>query len=847
MGNPFDQFDQKGGNPFDQFDNAPSAADPLGITQKEQPNVWADMGLSGLSGVARGALSGILTAALTPGDVPIFSEEQSRGMYDAGNQMMNDNLYAPKTMPGKFAETAGTLVPFAAMPSAAVRNAPTALRAAVDYGSELLGNVVAPAVVSEGAGQTVQAIGGGPDYEMAARILGLVGGNLGVAGARTRVAPEDVLRRAAGDVSPEEWQRAIDLQNNTTGVKLTAPEALAQATGGASGLPSTLRVVEGSIDGQAKLGPFFAQRPEQLKTATNNWLDTIAPQSDAPSTLGPRVAQAADAALKAGPEGQALQDAIFGAGPRLTDMQAGEILQPALKGVYDRREGMRNALADQGYEAARQSPPTVDVAGLPALSTTTNPAYTSIEARTMGSPEHVMVPRDVPAKTEMPSLTSRTGPEKIQVDARPVVQFIDNAIATAKGSVKDALSRVRDHLHDHGGVDTSVAGADNVRGRVQQEITVAKTAGDKGLEEALIATRDQLDAALQTVPGYKSAVDTFKAASAPLEPFNSPGMGKAIARDQFDTKFTTAPEDVPGALRTPSDAKAFGSVAPPDARVAMENSLATHLMDKATNADGTVNADVLARAMRDSADLLAQFPAVADRLNTVVSASGKAAAARVGPLADVAAAKDTTTAGNALLGPRAHVGSENEIHDALTRLAMQDPEATKGLVRQNFADRFNHAATETQVGDGSRAGAKFHQDLTGNPQRKATLDAALAAIGAPVDVAKNMLDVFQATGRRLPIGSATEFNRSINADMGVRSTIGRAYDAVKTMGGSFWANGSDAVKRAAWRHGIGTLADMFTDPNGVELIRQAIARGPRVVFPEAVARSAFQAPAEANR
>ena len=847
MGNPFDQFDQQGGNPFDQFDNAPSAADPLGITQKEQPNVWADMGLSGLSGVARGALSGILTAALTPGDVPIFSEEQSRGMYDAGNQMMNDNLYAPKTMPGKFAETAGTLVPFAAMPSAAVRNAPTALRAAGEYGSELLGNVIAPAVVSEGAGQTVQALGGGPNYEMAARILGLVGGNLGVAGARASVAPENVLRRAAGDVSEADWQRAIDLQNNTTGVKLTGPEALTQAKGGASGLPAVQRVVEGSIDGQTKMAPFFAQRPEQLKTATNNWLDTIAPQSDAPSTLGPRVAQAADAALKAGPEGQALQDAIFGAGPRLTDMQAGEILQPALKGVYDRREGMRNALADQGFEAARQSPPTVEVAGLPALSTTTNPAYTSIEARTMGSPEHVMVPKDVPAKTEMPSLTSRTGPEKIQVDARPVVQFIDDTMTTARGNTQAALRRVRDTMHVNGGVDTSVGGLDGARGAIQAEIAAAKDAGDLATVTALERTRDQLDAALQTVPGYKSAVDTFKAASAPLEPFNSPGMGKAIARDQFNTKFTTAPEDVPGALRTPSDAKAFGSVAPPDARVAMENSLATHLMDKATNADGTVNADALARAMRDSADLLAQFPAVADRLNTVVSASGKAAAARVGPLADVAAAKDTITAGNALLGPRAHVGSETEIGDALTRLVLQDPEATKGLVRQNFADRFNHAATETQTGDSSRAGTKFHQDLTGNPQRKATLDAALAAIGAPVDVAKNMLDVFQATGRRLPIGSATEFNRSINADMGIRSAPGRAVDLLKTAGTSFFANASDAVKRAALRHSLGTLSDMFTHPQAVELMRAAIERGAPTVVPEALLRSVFQAPAEANR
>ncbi|MER8374423.1 hypothetical protein [Mesorhizobium sp. M1406] len=90
-----------------------------------------------------------------------------------------------------------------------------------------------------------------------------------------------------------DWQRALDLQGNTTGVRLTGSEAIAQATDGESALPNLLRVVEGSVDGRARTAPFFSQRPGQVDTAVGNVLDQIAPQSAQPSTLGPRAAEAA--------------------------------------------------------------------------------------------------------------------------------------------------------------------------------------------------------------------------------------------------------------------------------------------------------------------------------------------------------------------------------------------------------------------------------------------------------------------------------------------------------------------------------------------------------------------------
>jgi hypothetical protein len=173
----------------------------------------------------------------------------------------------------------------------------------------------------------------------------------------------------------------------------------------------------------------------------------------------------AERVIAASPEGQALANAIFGVGPRTTPMQAGEVIQPALRGVYDRREGMRNALADADYETARRAPAEVPVEGMDVVDTVRRPAYTHIapEAAEDGADAARMVPQRVEADVQQPALTSNTGGQFVQVDARPVVQFIDNLIPTARAETADALNGVRNMLFVNGGVDTSVRGLDAAR------------------------------------------------------------------------------------------------------------------------------------------------------------------------------------------------------------------------------------------------------------------------------------------------------------------------------------------------------------------------------------------------
>ncbi|MER9603414.1 hypothetical protein [Mesorhizobium sp. M0243] len=677
--------------------------------------------------------------------------------------------------------------------------------------------------------------------------MGALFGNAGTAAARAHNAPESVIRRATEGTTDAQWAEAQRLQNNGTGIRLSGPEAISQAQGGASKLTDILRIVEGSQTGGNRTAPFFAQRPGQVDNAVGGVLDQIAPQSPQPSALGAIAATAAQKAISATPQGQELIDAIMGAGPRTTALEAGQAIQEPLRGIYDRREGMRAALGDQDYAAARKAAPSIPVDGLVPESTTVRPAYTSIKP-TAAEGEDVataMTPVAVPAKTETPALTSRTGPEAIQADPRDVVKFIDDLAPTAKASAKTALQQVRQSLFDKGGVDTSVTGLDATRHQIGDMINVATRSGENHTATVLQKVLDKLDENLMSVPEYGQAKKNFAAASAPLEPFGSPGMSKAIDRDPYNKRFVTAPEDVPAALSSPSEAKNFNAVAPTDARVAYENHLATQILDKATDANGAVDANRLALALRDNQDMLSHFPAVADRLGKIVNADAGMASARGGPVGQIANAQDTATASSAILPQNPLAGSAPEAADATARLAAQDPETTAALVRQNLADRYSAAQTETQGGSRESAGAKFHKSVAGNDQRQEVLDAVLRALpgGQAAAAMPELLDVLQATMRRQGPGSATEFNRQIADSLGGGSILSNLVrpDLIPGKITGLVTNAGDAVRRVQLGRNVRTLADLFVDPQSVDLIRDTANRRPRNGYGDAAGRTALEA------
>ncbi|MFI5411587.1 hypothetical protein [Kaistia sp. UC242_56] len=870
MANVFDQFDVKpAANVFDQFD-APAAPEPsstlgdvtksfgsglvrgtaetamLPVTAKR----LADSGANWLFDKGEGLVRSVFGMD-DPSAETLAARDQARGVIgamdapiyagqDAIRGGMDKVLHKPETMAGKFANTIGEFAAPGAIPGKAVRTAPTAARAIGRYAGDAIGNVVAPAVLSEGAGQLTE----GTAAEPYARIVGALFGSGATAVARGFNAPDAIVRRAAGKLDDADWDAALNLQNNATGIRLTGPEAIAQATGGASALPNLQRVIEGSTEGRAATAPFFAARPAQVDTAVGRVLDNIAPQDASPSTLGLRMSQAASKAMENTPEGQDLVSAIFGAGPRTTAMEAGDAIQQPLRGVFDRREGMRNALGDQEFTAARQSAPTIPVESLQPEAITRDRGVFSLKPQAGAEGEvGAMVPQVVKQDLTPPALESQMGPAAIQADPRELLRFIDDQLPNAKAATTTALERVRGMLMGPNGAHTSVAGLDNARGEITAMITAAKQNGEGVTIDILRKVQQQLDKTLESVPAYAKAQQGFRAGSKPLEPFQNPAMSKAIERDEFNSHFLTTPENVPATLQAggPSAARAFNEVAPQNSRVAYENYLSTQIMDSATDASGKVSADRLAIALRDNQDLLSQYPAVAERLSAIVGADAGMAGRRASPLGQIAGTNNTASASEALLPRNPQTGSAAELGDTARRLVAEAPSDTAATVRQNLGDRFSKAGTETMEGNREFAGAKFHKDVAGNPTREEVLDAVLREMpGAPnVDMAE-LLDVLQATGRRKQIGSATAFNEGIKDEMSRGGVLGAGSAAVKTLGLNVLTRLNDAAKRGAQNRSMGALAHMFTDPRSVELIRDTTMRGMPIDFAEAVARSTAQ-------
>lgn len=208
------------GNVFNQFDEptAPAAASSGNnleslIRGTEQapaaPEISTakDVGLSALSGIPRGLVETVMFPVTLSrmvegagnyvynkaengvryaiGADPLSEAEIARraepvgingllyGAQDAARGEMDKVLHKPQTTPGKFA---GTIAEFAApggLPSRGVRLAETGANALRIYGSEFLGNVVAPAVASEAAGEATE----GTPYEGLMRFLGATFGN----------------------------------------------------------------------------------------------------------------------------------------------------------------------------------------------------------------------------------------------------------------------------------------------------------------------------------------------------------------------------------------------------------------------------------------------------------------------------------------------------------------------------------------------------------------------------------------------------------------------------------------------------------------------------------------------
>lgn len=326
-------------------------------------------------------------------------------------------------------------------------------------------------------------------------------------------------------------------------------------------------------------------------------------------------------------------------------------------------------------------------------------------------------------------------------------------------------------------------------GDVRKTINAASEPYYKAAEAQLFTPQEF--AVVQTIPGYKESLEAVRKAPDAWRiahlPDNSVGVLDKV-KQHFDQQ-----------------AKNAGSKFNPGASQSVQSS---HEM----SASATKQAGIIKSADYETA-LAIQQQAREQFLEPLLQ----------GPLGRLAK-KDVTTqkAIDTLFPTNPLANSHNEIGDAVAALAKKNPGAATQLVRAHMESVFNEATKNLQAGPNQFGGAKFANQLTGNIQQRANLQAAVEALPNGKQLwqgVDNFLEAAEATGTRQAKGSLTAFNAAELRSMGGSNIIG---EAVKTglSPGKWWSVVND--KWSQWKLGsnLDELARIFTDPQAAPVLKR---------------------------
>lgn len=196
-----------------------------------------------------------------------------------------------------------------------------------------------------------------------------------------------------------------------------------------------------------------------------------------------------------------------------------------------------------------------------------------------------------------------------------------------------------------------------------------------------------------------------------------------------------------------------------------------------------------------------------------------------GPLGRLAK-KDVTTqkAIEALFPENPLANSHNVIYDAVSQLANKNPGAAAQLVRAHIEGVFNEATQSLTGGPAQWGGAKFAAILTGNPQQRENLKAAITALHGK-DAWRGFegfLDAMEATGTRQAKGSLTAFNPDQMKSLSGSNFIGSAA-RLGASPGKWWKVVDDFWGNLNKEKNMHALADIFTDPKSVPVLKRIAA------------------------
>lgn len=204
-------------------------------------------------------------------DIQAHLNQRYRGDKSAGP-------YQPQNGPERYAQAAGEFL----------------MGGAGGVGRKILqriGQVALPAVASETAGHAVE----GKPIEPLVRFGGaLAGGGLSALASRPGSAASSLGKQLPAGVTPAmvDQAGALIATAKQRGIDLAWPEALSQVAGRPV-LTNAMRHLEASPQTEAKMGEFFGQRPQQIENAARTEFNAIAPQNNAPSSIGPAIGRAA--------------------------------------------------------------------------------------------------------------------------------------------------------------------------------------------------------------------------------------------------------------------------------------------------------------------------------------------------------------------------------------------------------------------------------------------------------------------------------------------------------------------------------------------------------------------------
>lgn len=194
--------------------------------------------------------------------------------------------------------------------------------------------------------------------------------------------------------------------------------------------------------------------------------------------------------------------------------------------------------------------------------------------------------------------------------------------------------------------------------------------------------------------------------------------------------------------------------------------------------------------------------------------------------------------GNLLLPTNPSAYDEKSVASTIDTLNKQNPDIAKSWVRQFLSDNFNEASQNLQSGKNQFGAAKFASNISGNSQQAKNLKSAIdSSTGSPdaYNGFKKMLDVFEAQGKRLQVGSPTTNNAEIISQLrgspsdnilpgiigGATGIASGAGTGVATGAGLKGINMLTSwYQNLKYGQNTGEMAKILTSPDGINKLQQ---------------------------